>query len=41
MTRYREDVYKRQALNFACLRPEQTILGLIPPYDDDDNFAYK
>ena len=32
------DVYKRQALDLACLRPEQSILGLILA-DDDDNLA--
>ena len=30
------DVYKRQALIFAYLRPEQTILGLILEEDDGD-----
>ena len=30
------DVYKRQALIFAYLRPEQTILGLMHEDDDDD-----
>ena len=29
------DVYKRQI--FACLRPKQTILGLIIEDDDDDD----
>ena len=30
------DVYKRQALIFSYLRPEQTIYGLIREDDDDD-----
>ena len=30
-------MYKRQTLIFACLRPEQTILGLILEGDDDDD----
>ena len=31
------DVYKRQAVIFAYLRLEQTILCLIIEYDDDDD----
>ena len=34
---YQLDVYKRQALIFAYLRPEQTIRGLILEDDDDDD----
>ena len=33
------DVYKRQDLIFACLRPEQTILGLILEDGDDHTFV--
>ena len=30
------DVYKRQVIIFAYLRPEKSILGLILEDDDDD-----
>ena len=30
-------MYKRQALHFAYLRPEQTIVGLILEDDDDED----
>ena len=32
------DVYKRQALIFTYLRPEQTNLGLIREDDDDEHY---